>query len=60
MVFTLDPQMWVPEEKLYIRCEDTVVVTAAGMENLTAAAPLELDETEELMRTRAASLPFFP
>lgn len=60
MVFTIDPQMWVPEEKLYIRCEDTVAVTADGMENLTAGAPLELDETEALMRSRPAELPFFP
>lgn len=50
VVFAVDPQMWVPEEKLYIRCEDTVVVTADGMENLTAAAPLGLDEVEAFLR----------
>lgn len=50
MVFALDPMMWVPEEKRYIRVEDTVVVTQDGIENLTADAPLELDAVEALMR----------
>jgi Xaa-Pro aminopeptidase len=46
VVFALDPQMWVPEERLYIRVEDTVVVTEPGVEVLTRGAPLELDEIE--------------
>lgn len=50
MVFALDPQMLIPEERLYIRVEDTVVVTEDGIENLTANAPLDLDEVEALMR----------
>jgi len=51
-VFALDPQMWVPEERLYIRVEDTVVVTETGIENLTALAPLDLDHVERtIMQT---------
>ena len=50
VVLALDPQMWVPEERLYIRVEDTVVVTEDGIENLTVDAPLELDEVEAVMR----------
>ncbi|MCA1596016.1 MAG: M24 family metallopeptidase, partial [Chloroflexi bacterium] len=46
VVFSVDPQLWAPEEKLYVRVEDTVVVTADGMENLTALAPVELDDIE--------------
>jgi len=42
--------MWVPEEKLYIRCEDTVAATADGIENLTALAPLDLEAVEAAMR----------
>ena len=50
IVLTVDPQMRVPEEKLYIRVEDTVAVGDDGMENLTAGAPLELDDVEAVMR----------
>lgn len=57
-VFSVDPQMWIPEERLYIRVEDTVVVTEGGVENLTAAAPLELDDVEALIRTERTSLPY--
>jgi Xaa-Pro aminopeptidase len=49
-VFSVDPQMWIPEERLYIRVEDTLVVTHEGIENLTEFAPLELDDVEELMK----------
>ena len=49
-VFSVDPQMWIPEEQLYIRVEDTIVVTQNGIENLTKLAPLELDDIEKLMK----------
>ena len=29
-VFSIDPQLWVPEENLYIRYEDVIVVTPAA------------------------------
>jgi Xaa-Pro aminopeptidase len=50
VVFALDPQMWVPEERLYIRVEDTVAVTETGVRNLTSLAPLDLDDVENAMR----------
>ncbi|MFP6618258.1 MAG: aminopeptidase P N-terminal domain-containing protein, partial [Pirellulaceae bacterium] len=46
VVLALDPQMWIQEQEIYIRVEDTVVVTDDGVENLTADAPLELDHVE--------------
>ena len=51
-VFSIDPMLWVPEEKLYVRMEDTVVVTSTGVENLTALLPARLDEIEGLMKDR--------
>jgi Xaa-Pro aminopeptidase len=42
--------MRVPEERLYVRVEDTLVITEDGYENLTVDAPLELDEVEAMMK----------
>jgi Xaa-Pro aminopeptidase len=47
-VFSVDPQLWVPEENLYVRYEDTVVVTETGVENFTAFLPSELADLEKL------------
>ena len=60
LVFALDPQMWVPEEKLYIRVEDTVAITKDGVEILTQGVPLELDDVEALMRSDEGILQAFP
>jgi Xaa-Pro aminopeptidase len=49
-VFSIDPQLRVPEENLYIRYEDTVVVTGSGYENFTGFLPAELDDLEKLVR----------
>jgi Xaa-Pro aminopeptidase len=48
-VFSIDPQLRVPEENLYLRYEDTVVVTDTGVENFTDFLPMELDEMERLV-----------
>jgi Xaa-Pro aminopeptidase len=50
-VFSIDPQLRVPEEKLYIRYEDVVVVTDDGVENFTDFLPSELDDIEKLVGT---------
>jgi Xaa-Pro aminopeptidase len=49
LVFAVDPQVRVPEENLYLRIEDTVVVTEDGIENLTRFAPSDLDEIEKIV-----------
>jgi Xaa-Pro aminopeptidase len=48
-VFSIDPQLRVPEENLYIRLEDVVVVTETGVENFTDFLPTELDDIEKLV-----------
>jgi Xaa-Pro aminopeptidase len=49
-VFSIDPMLWVPEEKLYVRMEDVVVVTESGVENFTDFLPSEPGEIESLMK----------
>lgn len=48
-VISVDPMLWVEEDRDYVRCEDTLVVTADGCEVLTSAAPLDCDEIEAAM-----------
>lgn len=49
MVFTIDPMIWIHEEKLYVRIEDVVVVTADGAENLSAFVPSTIEDIERTM-----------
>lgn len=51
-VFSVDPQLRVPEENLYLRFEDTVVVTETGVENFTHFIPMELADMEKLVREK--------
>lgn len=60
MVFSVDPSCWIGEEKVYVRCEDTIVVTANGIENLTSDAPLDLDATEAMIGQRGILQAFPP
>jgi Xaa-Pro aminopeptidase len=50
LVFAVDPRMWVPEENLYIRIEDTVAVTATGVKYFTGLSPIDLDGIKRLMK----------
>lgn len=50
MVFSIDPMLRVPEEKLFVRMEDVVAVTDDGVENFTDFLPAELDDIEKLMQ----------
>jgi Xaa-Pro aminopeptidase len=64
MVFTIDPMIWIPEEKLYVRIEDMAVVTKDGVENMSAFVPSRIEDIERTMKENgvvqfrpAASLP---
>jgi Xaa-Pro aminopeptidase len=55
VVFSVDPQLRVPEENIYLRFEDVVVVTPSGVENFTAFLPSELDALEKAVRGDAGA-----
>jgi Xaa-Pro aminopeptidase len=61
-VFTVDPMMWIPDETLYVRIEDTIVVTKDGIENFTASLASTPEEIAAVMKqegllTRVPRLP---
>ena len=43
------PRLRVPEEQIYLRYEDVIVITDKGYENFTDFLPSELDEIEKLV-----------
>jgi Xaa-Pro aminopeptidase len=49
MVITIEPGIYIPEENLGVRIEDTLVVTETGAKNLSAALPREVGEIEKLV-----------
>ncbi|MCJ7466125.1 MAG: aminopeptidase P N-terminal domain-containing protein [Maribacter sp.] len=52
MVFTIDPMIWIPEERLYIRIEDVALVTEDGVENLSAFVPSSLEDVEKTIKEK--------
>lgn len=52
MVFTIDPMIWIPEERLYIRIEDVALVTMDGVENLSAFVPSAIEDVEKTIKEK--------
>ena len=50
MVFTIEPALRVPEEKIYIRLEDMIVITDKGADILTDFVPMDIQGIEKIMR----------
>ena len=50
MVFTIEPALTVPEEKIYVRMEDLIVITDTGAEIVSDFVPMEIEAIEKLMR----------
>lgn len=49
MVFTIEPALTIPEDQVYIRLEDMLLITPSGYENMTAFVPVEPEAIEKLM-----------
>jgi Xaa-Pro aminopeptidase len=49
MVFTIEPALTVPEEQIYIRLEDLIIITATGKEIVSDFVPMDIEGIEKLM-----------
>lgn len=49
MVFSIEPALRVPEEKIYIRLEDVIVITEQGAEIISDFVPMDIEGIEKLM-----------
>ncbi|HUA84600.1 MAG TPA: aminopeptidase P N-terminal domain-containing protein [Bryobacteraceae bacterium] len=49
MVITIEPGIYLPEENIGVRIEDTILVTETGSKNLSGALPRDADEIERLV-----------
>ena len=49
MVFTIEPALTIPEDRVYVRLEDVILMTETGYENLSAFVPIEIDAVEKVM-----------
>jgi Xaa-Pro aminopeptidase len=49
MIFTIEPAMTIPDERIYVRLEDVILITANGYENLSGFVPMEPEAIERLM-----------
>jgi Xaa-Pro aminopeptidase len=49
MMFTIEPALTIPAERVYVRLEDAILITADGYENMSGFVPVEPDAIERLM-----------
>jgi len=50
MVFTIEPALTVPDEKIYVRLEDMIFITDKGAEVVSTDAPWDIDAIEKAMK----------
>ncbi|HEX8362219.1 MAG TPA: Xaa-Pro peptidase family protein [Longimicrobium sp.] len=53
VVYNVEPLLHLADKGVHVRLEDSVLVTATGAENLTAAAPVGIEEIYALIRQPA-------
>jgi Xaa-Pro aminopeptidase len=56
VVYNVEPLLEIPEKKIHMRLEDTVLITPTGALNMTAGAPAGLEEIYALVRQKALSI----
>jgi Xaa-Pro aminopeptidase len=49
MIFTIEPALTIPDDRVYVRLEDMILITEKGYENLSAFVPAEIEDIEKLM-----------
>ena len=49
MVFTIEPALVVPEEKIYVRLEDMIMITANGARIISDFVPMDIEGIEKVM-----------
>ena len=49
MVFTIEPALTIPEDRVYIRLEDMLLITPTGYENMSSFVPVDADAIERVM-----------
>jgi Xaa-Pro aminopeptidase len=59
-IFTIEPEMQIPEEHVGIRLEDMLLITENGYENLSAFVPIEIADIEKVMTEPGLSDPRAP
>jgi len=52
MVITVEPGVYIPEEKIGVRIEDVILITQDGSELLTRRLPRSVEEIDRLMAPR--------
>ena len=57
MVITVEPKIYIPEERIGIMIEDMILVTATGHENLSREAVKRSEDIERIMRKARARGP---
>ena len=50
MVFTIEPALVVPEEKIYVRLEDMIVITDTGARVISDFVPMDIAGIEKVMK----------
>jgi len=56
VVYNVEPLLEIPEKKIHMRLEDTVLITTTGALNMTAGVPAGLEEIYALVRQKSLSL----